>query len=46
MSNEFTLACKKLHILLVGRAIDWYWRFRKEHSNVHCIDFCKALKEQ
>lgn len=45
-SGDFSIICKNLHILLSGKARDWYWRY---HKNVHAInwnDFCRDLKNQ
>ncbi|KAL7735170.1 hypothetical protein ACLKA6_014886 [Drosophila palustris] len=42
--GDFSIICKNLHVLLVGKARDWYWRFRKEHSEFGWSEFCEAIR--
>ena len=45
-NNDFSLICKNLHVLLSGKARDWYWRYHKQVEVVVWNDFCEALKYQ
>lgn len=45
-NNDFSLVCKNLHILLTGKARDWYWRYHKQVRNIDWKEFCLALKYQ
>ncbi|KAM8702877.1 hypothetical protein ACLKA7_005212 [Drosophila subpalustris] len=44
LQGDFSIICKNLHVLLVGKARDWYWRFRKEHSEFGWSEFCEAIR--
>lgn len=46
LDNDFEAVCKNLHILLVGKAREWYWRYRKEFPRIVWEEFCAALKYQ
>lgn len=45
-NNDFSLICRNLHILLAGKARDWYWRYHKQVDVVEWREFCSALKYQ
>lgn len=45
-NNDFSVICKNLHILLSGRAREWYWRYHKQAKAIRWNDFCEALKYQ
>ncbi|KNC33715.1 hypothetical protein FF38_03145 [Lucilia cuprina] len=45
-NNDFSLICKNLHVLLAGKARDWYWRYHKQVDFVDWKEFCIALKYQ
>lgn len=38
--------CKNLHVLLTGKAREWYWRYRKENPEVEWENFCMSIKTQ
>ncbi|KAL7726475.1 hypothetical protein ACLKA6_001097 [Drosophila palustris] len=44
LQGDFSIICKNLHVLLVGKARDWYWRFRKDHSEFGWSEFCEAIR--
>lgn len=46
LNNDIDSVCKNLHILLVGKAREWYWRYRKENPQINWREFGAALKEQ
>lgn len=46
LNNDFSLLCKNIHMLLNGRARDWYWRYHKQTEVVEWQGFCAALKYQ
>lgn len=43
-NGDFTIICRNLHILLTGKARDWYWRYHKQVKSVNWKDFCEALR--
>lgn len=45
-NGDFSLICKHLQILLVGKAKHWYWRYRKQVLTVEWNDFCEAIRSQ
>lgn len=45
-AGDFNLICKHLHILLSGKARDWYWRYHKTVSFINWGEFCTALRCQ
>lgn len=45
-NGDFGIICKNLHILLVGKARDWYWRYHKQVTNIDWREFCQALRYQ
>lgn len=45
-SNDFSLICKNLPILLTGKALAWYWRYHKQVDSIEWKDFCTALRYQ
>lgn len=45
-NGDFSVTCRNLHILLVGKARDWYWRYHKQVKTVNWKDFCEALRGQ
>lgn len=44
LSGDFPMLCKNLHVLLTGKAREWYWRFRKENRVITLEEFCLSLK--
>ncbi|KAI8121616.1 hypothetical protein CVS40_7348 [Lucilia cuprina] len=44
--NEFSPICKNFHILLSGKARDWFWRYHKQVENIVWEDFCAAIRYQ
>lgn len=45
-NNDFTVICKNLHILLIGKAREWFWRYHKRVVSVEWDDFCLAIRNQ
>lgn len=45
-NNNFSIICKNLHILLSGKARDWFWRYHKLVDNIQWTEFCAAIKYQ
>lgn len=45
-NNDFTIICKNLHILLSGKARDWFWRYHKQVDTIQWQEFCAAIKYQ
>lgn len=45
-NNDFNLICKNLHMLLTGKARDWFWRYHKQVDSVQWSEFCSALRYQ
>lgn len=45
-SGDFSVICKNLHMLLSGKARDWYWRYHKTVNVINWNDFCIALRNQ
>lgn len=45
-NGNFENICRNLHVLLTGKAKEWYWRYRKSVTNVQWESFCSALKYQ
>lgn len=45
-NSDFGLICKNLHILLTGKARDWFWRYHKNGQNIEWEDFCDAIRWQ
>lgn len=43
---DFSVICRNLHILLTGKARDWYWRYHKRVQTVDWSDFCEAIRCQ
>ncbi|XP_033252596.1 uncharacterized protein LOC117191964 [Drosophila miranda] len=46
LDSDFLGLCKHLHILLVGKARDWYWRYHKQVDRIVWTEFCAALRQQ
>ena len=46
LNNDFHLLCKHLHILLNGKAREWYWRYRKQVPNLNWTNLCSELRYQ
>lgn len=44
--NDYSAICKNLHILLSGKAREWFWRYRKQVQTIVWEDFCAALRYQ
>lgn len=45
-NNDFTIICRNLHILLTGKAREWYWRYHKQVEVVEWDEFCEAIRCQ
>lgn len=45
LNGDFPMLCKNLHVLLTGKAREWYWRFRKENSLITWGRFLLVLEE-
>ncbi|KAI8122334.1 hypothetical protein CVS40_6748 [Lucilia cuprina] len=46
-NGDYTIICKNLHILLSGKARDWFWRYHKqERGIIDWNDFCNAIRSQ
>lgn len=45
-NGDFSIICRNLHILLSGKARDWYWRYHKQVKNIEWTDFCEAIRCQ
>lgn len=45
-NGDFNIICKNLHMLLVGKAREWYWRYHKQVENIDWNQFCAALRYQ
>ena len=45
-NGDFSVICRNLHILLTGKARDWYWRYHKQVDAINWNDFCNALRCQ
>lgn len=43
-NNDFNIICKNLHVLLSGRARNWYWGYHKQVQIVEWKGFCEALQ--
>ena len=46
LNNDFHLLSKHLHILLHGKAREWYWRYRKQVPNLNWNNLCTDLRYQ
>lgn len=45
-NDDFNLICKNFHILLTGKARDWYWRYHKHVRSIQWNEFCDAIRSQ
>lgn len=45
-NGDFKPVCNNLHILLTGKARNWYWRYHKQVQTIVWADFCDALRSQ
>lgn len=45
-NGDLSVVCKNLHILLTGKARDWYWRYHKQVQSIQWDDFCDAIRSQ
>ncbi|KAL7723526.1 hypothetical protein ACLKA6_001966 [Drosophila palustris] len=46
LDGDLSALCKHIHILFVGRARDWYWRYHKKVDRITWSEFCLALRQQ
>lgn len=46
LNYNFDAVCKYLHIVLAGKAKDWYWRYHKQVNSIEWQPFCAALRHQ
>ncbi|KAM8701820.1 hypothetical protein ACLKA7_007658 [Drosophila subpalustris] len=44
LDGDLSALCKHIHILFVGRARDWYWRYHKKVDRITWSEFCLALR--
>lgn len=45
-NGDFDVICRNLHILLTGKAREWYWRYHKQVKSIKWEDFCDAIRCQ
>ncbi|KAI8126690.1 hypothetical protein CVS40_3298 [Lucilia cuprina] len=45
-NSDFSIICRNLHILLTGKAREWYWRYHKRVQVIEWNDFCEAIRCQ
>lgn len=45
-NGNFDYICANLHVLLTGKAKDWYWKYHKSVNRIEWDSFCSALKKQ
>lgn len=45
-NGNFNIICKYLHILLTGKARDWYWSYHKKVDSIQWKEFCESLRYQ
>lgn len=43
-NNDFEIICRNLHILLTGKAREWYWNYHKQVQTIRWDEFCIALR--
>lgn len=46
LDNDFEALCKNLHVLLIGKTREWYWRYRKDNSTLVWSNLSQALRLQ
>lgn len=44
LGGDFDVLCEHLHILFIGRGLDWYWRYRRSVERVEWSSLCEALR--
>lgn len=44
LNNDFYAVCKNLHVLLLGKAKTWFWRYHKQVPVIDWNSFCTALR--
>lgn len=44
--GDFNIICKNLHILLSGKAREWFWRYHKQVGVINWTDFNEAIRFQ
>lgn len=45
-NDDFSIICRNLHILLNGKARDWYWRYHRQVKTIEWSEFCEELRCQ
>lgn len=45
-NGDFTPIMRNLNVLLNAKAKDWYWRYRKQVTEVNWMDFSEAIQGQ
>lgn len=45
-NGNFNWVCRNLHVLLTGKARNWYWHYHKRVESIVWDDFCSALCHQ
>ncbi|KAL7726509.1 hypothetical protein ACLKA6_001131 [Drosophila palustris] len=46
LESDFQSVCKHMHILFVGKARDWFWRYHKQVDRIVWSEFCEVLRHQ
>lgn len=46
LNGDFSVICKNLNILLIGKAREWFWRYHKNVQVVEWNHFCGAIRNQ
>ncbi|KAM8721739.1 hypothetical protein ACLKA7_007588 [Drosophila subpalustris] len=42
LESDFQSVCKHMHILFVGKARDWFWRYHKQVDRIVWSEFCEG----
>lgn len=45
-NGNFDCICRNLHIVLTGKAKEWYWRYHKSIESIDWESFCAAFRRQ
>lgn len=46
LRGDFELLCRHAHSLFEGKALEWYWRYHRQHDNIDWTTLTSALKRQ
>lgn len=44
--GDFSIICNNLHILLSGKARDWFWAYHKNVQSIQWQEFCEAIRSK